>query len=228
MYSYILIMRILIVVGIWSMGLVESLKKIQSEMEDFFSPENKYGFYRQFCFWVYKTWSECEYIDTEVVDVGYDCSTYPVRTGQPASDKLITYKEFINSNTGNTVCTFNSGSGMRCESYSEKLYEIFGDACSEKLKELIALYGLSVPDRYKEDCENVLELIFFDVVDHNQDTDLYYVCEDIVCRFGTYGTDVSAYMCEVNGITDDGEYIFDNSCIFADMTFDDFKRLMVV
>jgi len=85
------------------MDLVTSLRKLESEMENFASPDNKDGFYRQFCFWVYKTWSRCEYIDTKVVDVDYDCSTYPVRAGQSASDKIITYKEFMNSNTGNSI-----------------------------------------------------------------------------------------------------------------------------
>jgi hypothetical protein len=210
------------------MNLLTSLRKLESEMENFASPDNKDGFFRQFCFWVYKTWSECEFVDTEVVDVGYDCSTHPVRTGLLASEKCKTYKEFINSNTGNSVCTFNSGSGMACESYSEKLYEMFGDACSEELNKLIALHGLSVPDRYKEDCENINDLIFSDVVDHEQEPELYDVCENIVCRFSSCGTDVSSYMCEVLGVADDGEYIFGDDSFFADMTLDDFKSLVVV
>lgn len=210
------------------MELVASLRKIESEMECFALPDNKDGFYRKFCFWVYKTWSTCEYIDTEVVDVGYDCSTYPVRTGKLASEMCRTYKEFVNSNTGNSVCTFNSGSGMACESYSEQLYELFRDACSEKLDELIELHGLTVPDKYKEDCENVNELIFGGVVDYKKDSELDEVCEEISCRFGSYGSDVSSYMCEIHGVTDDGEYIFDSDSIFADMTLDDFENLMVV
>lgn len=197
-------------------------------MENFASPDNKDGFFRQFCFWVYKTWSECEFVDTEVVDVGYDCSTHPVRTGQLASEKCKTYKNFINSNTGNSVCTFNSGSGMACESYSDKLYEIFGEACSKELNRLILLYGLSVPDRYKKDCESINELIFCGVVDHKQEPELYDVCEDIVCRFGSCGTDVISYLCEIIGLADDGEYIFHDNSLFADMTLDDFKSLVVV
>jgi hypothetical protein len=197
-------------------------------MESFASPDNKDGFYKQFCFWVYKTWSKCEFYGTEVRDVGYDCSTHPVRTGLLASEKCKTYKEFINSNTGNSVCTFNSGSGMACESYSEKLYEMFGDACSEKLNELIELHGLSVPDRYKEDCEDINELIFLEIVDHRKDSELSDVCEDIICRFGSYGADAHSYMCDICGVEEDGEYIFDKDSIFSDMTLDDFKSLVVV
>ncbi|ANO35512.1 hypothetical protein A6E01_20070 (plasmid) [Vibrio breoganii] len=210
------------------MDLATSLRKLESEMESFTSPDNKDGFYRKFCFWVYKTWSKCEFVDTEVVDVGYDCSTHPVRTGQLASEKCKTYKDFINSNTGNSVCTFTSGSGMACESYEQKLYEVFGDACSEKLNQLIELHGLSVPDRYKEDCEDINELIFCGIVDHLEDPELDDVCQDIVCRFGSFGIDVSSYMCEIRGVADDGEYIFDDDSIFADMTLDDFKSLVVV
>lgn len=210
------------------MDLVTSLRKLESEMENFASSDNKDGFFRQFCFWVYKTWSECEFVDTEVVNVGYDCSTHPVRTGQLASEKCKTYKEFINSNTGNSVCTFTSGSGMACESYTEKLYEVFSDACSEKLNELIELRGLSVPDRYKEDCDDINELIFGGIVDYLKNPELDDVCQDIVWRFGSYGNDVNSYMCDIRGVADDGEYIFDDDSIFADMTLDDFKSLVVV
>ena len=209
------------------MHLALSLRKLESEMENFASPDNKNGFYRQFCFWVYKTWSECEFVDTEVVDVGYDCSTYPVKTGLLAAEKCSTYKDFINSNTGNGICTYNSGSGMACEQYSEKLQELFGDACSQKLSELIMQHGLVVPDKYKSDCEDISELIFSQCADYQEDPELYGICDSIMSRFGAIGYEVEPYTCNVCGVDPDGNFIYEDSQ-FADMTLDDFKRLMVV
>lgn len=209
------------------MDLIASLRKIELEMERFISPENKGGFFRHFVFWVSTTWSKCEYVGTEVVDVGYDCSTYPVKTGLLAADKCLTYKVFINSNTGNNICTHNSGSGMACEEYSEKLQELFGDACSEKLSELIKQHGLVVPDKYKSNCEDIAELIFCDGADYQEDPELYDICDSIASRFGAIGHEVEPYTCNVCGVDPDGNYVYEDSH-FADMTLDDFKHLMVV
>ncbi len=57
----------------------------------------------------------------------------------------------------------------------------------KKLDELIALYGLEVPDKYKKNAENISELIFHEVVDYNKDSELHDVCENILFRFNQLG-----------------------------------------
>jgi hypothetical protein len=210
------------------MSFIDQLIKIEAKMEHFTSPDIKDGFHRHFVFWVYKTWSKCEYIETEVVDVGYDCSSHPVKTGKLSSDECKTYKEFIHSNTGNSVCTYNSGSGMACESFSEKLNELFGDVCSEKLNELLKAHDLAIPEKYKSDYEDVGQLIFSGCVDHTEDSDLYDVCDSILSRFGTGGYEIEPYTCDICGVNEKGEFIFNGTCEFAEMTLNDFKELMVV
>tara|TARA_Y100000310_G_C20703403_1_gene832187 strand:+ start:12511 stop:13137 length:627 start_codon:yes stop_codon:yes gene_type:complete len=207
------------------MDLTDQLKEIVSKMECFIDPGNPDGFYREFVFWVCKTWSTCEYIETEVVDVGYDCSTYPKRTGLLSSDELNTYKDFINSNTGDTVCTFNSGSGMRCEEYSDRMQEIYGEACAKKLKELFTEYQLEIPDKYKSECDDVNEFVFCEIADYKTDSELYDVCEIIATRFGSIGDGSEPYMCNVVDYVD-GESICEAS-IFGNKTLSEFKKLML-
>ncbi len=55
----------------------------------------------------------------------------PEATNKLLADECRTYAEFINANTGVSKCTFVSGHGMACEEYSDKLQELFGDACSK-------------------------------------------------------------------------------------------------
>jgi hypothetical protein len=208
------------------MDLTNKLKEIILKMECFIAPDNTDGFYKHFVFWVCKTWSTFEYIDTEVVDVGYDCSTHPKKTGLLASNELATYKDFINSNTGNSVCTFNSGSGMRCEEHSERLKELYGEFCAKKLEELFTEYQLKIPDKYKSECDDVSEFIFGEIADYKTDQELYDVCEKISDRFGSIGCGSEPYMCNVVDCID-GELIYDTS-LFGDKTLSEFKQLMVV
>lgn len=208
------------------MDLTSQLKEIISEMEYFVDAGNPNGFYKQFVFWVCKTWSTCEYIDTEVVDVGYDCSSYPVKTGLLAANELSTYQEFINSNTGRSECTFESGSGMRCEAYTEQLFELYGDACAERLQQLFAERQLKVPDKYRSSCSDISDFVFCEVADYKEDPELYDVCESINSRFGSCGCDVDLYMCAIVACIDN-ELVFAPSK-FGEMTLNEFKQLMLV
>ena len=122
---------------------------------------------------------------------------------------------------------YNSGSGMRCEWYSEKLQEVYGDACADKLNELISQHSIEVPEKYKEYCADIIELIFMGDVDHSDDPKLYDVCDSISSRFGSTGFEVQPYQCEIRGV-ENGEYLFDESSEFAELTLQDFKKMMVV
>ena len=192
----------------------------------FVDPKNTEGFYRHFVFWVYNTWSTAAFFETDIIDVGYDCSTHPSSTGKQLKDEVSTYKEFINSNTGNTVCTFNSGSGMACECFSEKLQEFYGTVCYEKIGQFIEKFGIKMPEKYKECADDVRDMIFQEVVDHKEDESLYEVCEEISSRFGCSGYDIEPFDCSILGVVNGG-YLYSNS-IFSDYTLLDFKRMLVV
>ena len=85
--------------------LTESLKKVEQDLAYFVSPENKDGFIKEFASWVYGEWSKNDFYETDIVDLGYDCSSYPEKTNQSLSDKCPTYADFINANTGFSECT---------------------------------------------------------------------------------------------------------------------------
>ena len=206
--------------------LITSLRKIEKEMEAFVSPKNEHGFRRIFAFWVYKTWSKNAAYETNVVDVGYDCSSYPCSTEKLLSETCLTYKEFINANTGNSICTYVSGSGMGYETYSQKLYEVYWDACANKLNQLINQYSIEVPEKYKKCCDDISELIFMGEVNHSDDPDLYDVSDSILLRFGFLGIEVHPYQCEIFGV-EDGDYIFGEPTEFSELTLQDFKMMVV-
>ncbi|MEB6566295.1 hypothetical protein MXL26_13310, partial [Acinetobacter towneri] len=148
----------------------------------FVSPENKDGFIKEFASWVYGEWSKNDFYETDIVDLGYDCSSYPEKTNQSLSDKCPTYADFINANTGFSECTHVSGQGMRCQEYEKKLLEIFGDACAKKLDDLVEPYQLEVPEKYKKHAKNISELIFHELVDYSDDSELYDLCDYILFK----------------------------------------------
>ena len=206
--------------------LTESLKKVEQDLAYFVSPENKDGFIKEFASWVYGEWSKNKFYESDIRDLGYDCSTHPEKTNQSLSDKCPTYADFINANTGFSVCTYVSGQGMRCEVYEEKLLEVFGESTAKKLDELVELYQLKVPEKYKEWAENISKLIFHEVVDHNEDSELYEVCEDILFKYNQLGVASSPYTCPIYGWDKDNDLaIYCDESIFKDYTLEDFKKL---
>ncbi|MDM1287212.1 MULTISPECIES: hypothetical protein [Acinetobacter] len=204
--------------------LTESLKKVEQDLAYFVSPENKDGFIKEFASWVYGEWSKNDFYETDIVDLGYDCSSHPEKTNQSLSDKCPTYAEFINANTGVSVCTHISGHGMGCEEYSEKLGEIFGDACAKKLDELAEQYKLEVPEKYKKYGDNIREMIFGEWVDHREDFELYEVCDSILVKYGYLGDESEQYSCPICAVDHNGEYIYQDK-IFKNYTLEDFKKL---
>lgn len=204
--------------------LIDGLKKVEQELAYFVSPKNKEGFIKVFASWVYGEWSKNYFYETDIRDVGYDCSSYPEKTNQLLSDKCLTYADFINANTGVSVCTHVSGQGMACQDYEENLLEVFGEATAKKLDELVELYKLEVPEKYKKHAKNISELIFFEVVDHYDDSELYDLCDDILLKYNQLGVASQPYACPLVGWDKDRAIYCDES-IFKDYTLEDFKKL---
>lgn len=207
-------------------NLVTELKRIEQDLANFVSPENKDGFVKEFASWVYAEWSKNTFYDHYYVDVGYNCSSHPEATNKLIADECRTYADFINANTGNTVCTYISGHGMACEDYEEPLLVVFGDACSKKLDELVELYNLEVPEKYKKVADTISELIFMELVESNEDPKLYDVCENILHRFNQLGTASAPYTCSLCGWDDVRNVaIYPDESVFKDYTLEDFRIL---
>ena len=209
--------------------LIEGLKKVEQDLAYFVSPENKDGFIKEFASWVYGEWSKGDFYETDIVDLGYDCSSYPERTNQSLSDKCPTYADFIHANTGFSECTHVSGQGMRCQEYEDRLLEVFGEATAKKIDELVDLYKLEVPEKYKKYAKNISELIFHELVDYSDDSELYDLCEDILFKYSQLGVSSQPYRCPVVGWNDDNDRaIYCDESIFKDYTLEDFKKLAEV
>ncbi|MFK0569749.1 hypothetical protein, partial [Endozoicomonas sp.] len=181
-----------------------------------------------FVFWAYNSWSKNTFFDTDIIDVGYDCSSHPIATNRTLIEECTTYKEFIHANTGNSVCTYISGSGMWCECYSEKLQEVYGDACADKVNQLIKQSNLTVPEKYKSLVSDIGELIFMEGVDHTEYPELYDICDEILSRFGSLGYDSEPYMCAILGGNNEGAFEYANESGFTELTLSDFKKMMIV
>ena len=76
---------------------------------------------------------------------------------------------------------------MRCQEYEEKLLEVFDEATAKKIDELVELYKLEVPEKYKKHAKNIIELIFHELVDYSDDSELYDLCEDILFKYNQLG-----------------------------------------
>lgn len=203
--------------------LTKSLKDIEISLDKYVSPNNKDGFYRKFVLWVIRTWEASEFIDEEVVDVGFDVSTHPKKTGLKLKDKVRTYAEFINSNNGNSTATFCSGSGMSCETIEGSLQEVFSDACSIELNKEVERLNISLPSEFKDYADDMSEFIFCQAASHKTHEELYDVCDSIGMRFGSLGSEVEPYVCPYF-FAGDGYYA-NHEHKFANLTLADFKRM---
>ena len=201
----------------------EHLRELQAHLKHYVDPENRDGFFRTFVIWVIKTWTAAEFYDTEIRDQGYDCSPFPVKTGEPLSEHCIYYRDFFNANTGETEPTFESGSGMRCEEIGSRLEEIYGEACTQKLIAYVKQHGLTLPEDVQDEYVNTVdEAIFAEAFDRKTMPELHEVAEDIM--WGIFGAEQRPY--EVERIGPDPEDIQDN--YFGSWTLKDFKKAMVV
>lgn len=186
---------------------IEHLSDLESELEKYIDPKNIFGFRKSFIEWVAIAWSNAGFYDTEIRDTGFDRSSFPVAGNVKLKEKTKNYCDFINANTGNSMPTFNSGSGMRCETFEEKLHEFFGEKCSLFVDKYIDRLSLTVPKTGEfSHCDSVAEIIWGDEMDG---------CDDIIMRFGCLGHEVSPYLCEMNGFDSYAMGLFGN-CKIAD------------
>ncbi|WP_436660280.1 hypothetical protein [Acinetobacter sp. P1(2025)] len=194
-------------------SLVNDLKEVENKMNHFFDPNNTQGFVRQFAAWVQKEWSSNFFYDTEITEVDGNRFAVSVKTDKSLADACLTYADFLNANTGNSNATYQSGSGFVCETYDNKLADFFGEVSANKIRELLELYQLEVPERYKDDCDSVAEMIFMECVDYLKDSELYDVCDSFVCDFSSLGSKAELYL--------------ENS-MFKDYSIQDFEKILAV
>ena len=129
--------------------LKDELLEIYDFLYDLTNINNKKGIYRNFIEWVIENWSTNEFYDTEEVDAGYDCSYHPRRTGERLKNKVKLYQDFIHSNTGQTVATYCSGSGISTEEYYEILTNYLEEYIREQTFNFIKKRDYKIPDDYK-------------------------------------------------------------------------------
>ena len=83
-----------------------------------------------------------------------------------------------------------------------------------------------MPEKYKKFAENISELIFLEVFDHHEDSELYEVCNDILLKYNQLGVASSPYTCPICGWDEDNDLaIYCDESIFKDYTLEDFKKL---
>lgn len=84
--------------------------------------------------------------EVEIVDVGYDCSSYPKKSNESFDlTKYTTVGDFLESEcSGNTVATYASGSGIACEMFSDELqsvaYEAFYLSLEKNFPDIYSVY----------------------------------------------------------------------------------------
>jgi len=199
------------------------LKALQLELRHYVAPDNREGFFRTFLIWVVKTWQKANYYDTEVRDLGYDCSRFPVATNDKLCERITFYREFINANTGVSVYTFEPGMGMCCESYETKLQELYGDACSRQIAKFVSQHKLTLPATMAgADTEDVVEAIFMEAFDPGKTPELARISDDILLEFNQLGWAQAPYTCPRSSPTD-----YDDNH-FGGWTLQDFKKAMLV
>lgn len=180
----------------------EHLVKLTEELENYISPNNMFGFKKEFKAWVTELWSTALFYDTDVVDSGFDVSLYPTRTSLTLREVATTYCDFLNSNTGQSIATYVSGCGITCESYSDKLDEFYGDKCHDFINRFIKVNNLVIPNSPEfKDFDDILGILAEDAIEGG---------EDLYCRFGHSGCELEPYTCGMIDIDKYDENIFGN------------------
>lgn len=87
------------------------------------------GELEQACYrWIQRACRENSAAEFEVIDSGYDVSSFGRKTGNAIDISVFsTIEEFLDYPTGESVPTFMSGSGMAAQTYSELLGEFIRD-----------------------------------------------------------------------------------------------------
>lgn len=212
--------------------LQEFLEISYQELDSFFNPYIANGFFEHWASWVVKNWSEESYFDSETVNLGFDSSVYPEKTDTNLKEKCKTYIDFINSNTGETLATYSSGSGIECQKYEELLREQFANAATNKINEISELYNIYMPKRYKEEideCKTISEIIGREFFNHKTDKKLYDAADSLMCDFGVLGYKIVefGYPPEIYYERNKGQLVerYEKTWC-ADLTLDDIKSIL--
>ena len=85
--------------------------------------------------------------EIEVANCGYDVSSWGRKTQLPFRvDDFEKVSDFLDEGTGHSVATFESGSGMRAETYEELLYQAAAEQIAEWVSSQGYVEGLSDDD----------------------------------------------------------------------------------
>lgn len=87
-------------------------------------------------------WESQPFHDIEVVDLGYDVSSYARSTNDELCDKVTTYSEFLTACNGNTQPTYCSGAGMSAENISSNVTDFIADWAHKRFYQLLKDQGL--------------------------------------------------------------------------------------
>lgn len=105
------------------MNIRDVVVKIKTEL----MPEG--GELEQACYrWIQRACRENSAAEVEVIDSGYDVSSFGRKTGDAIDTSIFsTIEDFLDYPTGESVPTFMPGSGMAAETYSDLLGEFIRD-----------------------------------------------------------------------------------------------------
>ena len=111
------------------MNIKDVVLKIKTE----FMPEG--GELEQACYrWIQRACRENSAAEFEVIDSGYDVSSFGRKTGDAIDTSIFsTIEDFLDYPTGESVPTFMSGSGMAAQTYSDLLEDFIRDQIGDWL-----------------------------------------------------------------------------------------------
>jgi hypothetical protein len=199
------------------------LRTLQQQLRHYVDPGNTDGFYRVFVIWVINSWRKARYYDTEIRNMGYARSLFPVTTDEWLRDRILCYREFINSNTGISVYGFQPGIGICCETYESKLQELYGSSCARQIELFVNQHKLVMPfQKGAATTRKVSEAILLENFDPFQHAELASISHEIHMEFGPKGWAQTPYTCPLSrsGCYTDNKY--------GGWSLRDFKKAMVV
>jgi len=121
--------------------------------------------------WIQKTCREETSATVEVVDCGYDKSSFGHSTGDKIdTSQFVTVGDFLDYPTGASVPTFISGSGMRAETYDERFEQFIRDQIWEwvekkdLMKFIVDEMGMVDDEFCDMSCDNSADALDFAVI----------------------------------------------------------------
>lgn len=102
--------------------------------------------------WILQACRQNTHVDVEVVDVGYDVSTHPIRTSDSIDQSnFATIDDFLSTYTGNTVTTYCSGRGFAAETFEDEFVKFLRDYISTWISKLPIAEKIIVDGEWDDD-----------------------------------------------------------------------------